>query len=448
MPFDIVIGREKKAVEKYGKEGTIFLGRQYVKMGEVTSLSNPIYMDIASSHVVFIVGKRGSGKSYSLSVIAEGISDLPLSIKQNLSIILLDTMGVFWTMKYPNQAETEALREWNIEPKALPVTIYTPAGFYQRYKEKGIPTDFPFAIMPEDLDPEDWCLTFNLDVNSPAGVLLSRIVHQARDEAGSSSIAELISLVVQDKATDETTKNIVINQFHKVEDWGIFAKEGTPLQDLARAGQVTILDLSPYATLPSGWLIKALVVGLLAKRLFTERMIARKTEEFESIDTSMHYFLKEGKEKLEQPLIWLALDEAHELLPKEGRTAATDALITLLREGRQPGISMILASQQPGKIHTDVITQSDVVVAHRLTAKADIDALGELMQSYMRRGLEEEINMLPRTMGAALVFDDINERIFPMHVRPKFSWHGGESPSVLKVAMGNGFGRKKRILAI
>ena len=76
----------------------------------------------------------------------------------------------------------------------------------------------------------------------------------------------------------------------------------------------------------------------------------------------MHYFAKEVEEKMEEPLVWLALDEAHELLPKEGKTAATDALITILREGRQPGISLILASQQPGKIHTDVMTQSDIVI--------------------------------------------------------------------------------------
>jgi len=35
MTFDVVIGRSKKDVEKYGKDGTIFLGKQYVKMGKL-----------------------------------------------------------------------------------------------------------------------------------------------------------------------------------------------------------------------------------------------------------------------------------------------------------------------------------------------------------------------------------------------------------------------------
>ena len=59
MVFDVIIGRSRHDVQKYGKEGTILVGKQYVKMGQTTSLSNPVYMDIAGAHVVFIVGKRG-----------------------------------------------------------------------------------------------------------------------------------------------------------------------------------------------------------------------------------------------------------------------------------------------------------------------------------------------------------------------------------------------------
>ncbi|HCX23704.1 MAG TPA: hypothetical protein DHN29_17410, partial [Cytophagales bacterium] len=102
MVFDVVIGRNEHEVQKYGKEGTIFLGKQYVKMGDVTTLSNPVYLDLATSHVVLVCGKRGGGKSYSMGVVAEGITQLPDDVRNNLSIILLDTMGVYWTMKYPN----------------------------------------------------------------------------------------------------------------------------------------------------------------------------------------------------------------------------------------------------------------------------------------------------------------------------------------------------------
>ncbi len=430
MAFDVIIGRSKDDVQKFGKEGTILIGKQYVQMGQTTSLSNQVYLDVAGAHVVFIVGKRGSGKSYSMGSIAEGLADLPLEVRQNLSIVLLDTMGIYWTMKYPNYQDAELLKSWGLEPKGLDVKIYTPNGFYNKYKEQGIPTDFPFSLRPIDVDPLDWLNAFSLNPNSAEGVLITKTVQEMKKE--SYSMDELIERTKQDKESDKVTINVVVNEFKKAQGWGIFSKEGTPLKDLVAGGQVTILDVSPYATMASGWEIKALVVGLISRTLFNQRMLARKTEEFKTVDSAMHYFSKEKEDKMKEPLVWLAIDEAHELLPKEGKTAASDALITIVREGRQPGISLILASQQPGKIHTDVMTQSDTVLAHRLTARMDVEALQQLTQSYMATGLAEQIDHLPRLKGAAVIFDDANERIFPVQMRPRTTWHGGSSPVAIK----------------
>ena len=253
-----------------------------------------------------------------------------------------------------------------------------------------------------------------------------------REEEKNFTIRKIIEKIEKDKKSEKETINAATGLFEAADSWGIFAKEGTALKDLVRGGQTTVLDLSPYATLPSGWLIKALVVGLISKRLFAERMMARKTEEFSTIDASMHYFTREEKDRLEEPLVWLILDEAHELLPRDMKTTATDALVTILREGRQPGISLVLISQQPGKIHTDVITQADIVLSHRITAKIDVDALSQLTQTYMRKGLDEELANLPPVIGSAIIFDDKNERIFPIQVRPRFTWHGGSSPMAIK----------------
>jgi len=131
--------------------------------------------------------------------------------------------------------------------------------------------------------------------------------------------------------------------------------------------------------------------------------------------------------------VWIVLDEAHSSLPKTGFTPATDALVQLLREGRQPGISMLLATQQPGKIHNDVLTQSDIIISHRLTAKLDITALNSMMQSYLTADLQKHMNDMPKESGSALLLDDNSERIYPMKVHPKLSWHGGETPSAVKI---------------
>ena len=94
MPYDIIIGRGEADKKLLGKKGLLHIGRGYVKMGQYNSLSNNIYLDIARSHVVLIAGKRGSGKSYTLGVLTEEISDLPKDISENIASLIFDTMGI------------------------------------------------------------------------------------------------------------------------------------------------------------------------------------------------------------------------------------------------------------------------------------------------------------------------------------------------------------------
>lgn len=429
--YEIIIGRNEEDRKKYGIEGTVLIGRHYVKMGQTTSLSNDILIDIARSHVVFVVGKRGTGKSYSMGVIAEGIANLPPEINKNLSVIMIDTMGIYWTMKYQNKKDKKLLDEWELEAKGLDVQIFTPSGYYKKYKEAGIPTDFPFSIKTNDLDAHDWCMTFGVSINDPLGVLIERIIGTLKETKKDYDIDDIIKENKKDMHSEEKEKNAVENRFSSAKKWGLFSKEGTKLKDLVLPGQITVLDVSCYTTMPGASNIRALVIGLVAERLFIERMVARKKEELEALEKAMHLFTREDEEEAKEPLVWLVVDEAHEFLPNKGTTTATQPLITLLREGRQPGISLVLASQQPGKIHTDVMTQADVVIAHRVTANIDVQALGALMQTYMRAGLDKELNILPRERGAAIIFDDVNEKMYPMRVRPRLTWHGGEAPSAI-----------------
>ncbi len=431
--YDIIIGRSEKDKEKFGTEGTILLGKHFVKMGRTSSLANKVYLDMIRSHVVFICGKRGGGKSYTMGVIAEGMADMPREIKQNISIIMLDTMGVYWTMKYPNQKDKALLNEWGLEGKGLDIKIYTPKGYYQEYKDKGIPTDYPFSVKPSEMNGDDWNMTFDVSPQEPVGVLIEQTIFALKENDDENNeanfdIDDIITELEKNLDSEKHVINAAKNLFNNSKNWGVFDKEGTPLKELAKGGQVSVLDVSCYATMPGSWKVKNLVIGLVAQKLFIQRMLARKDEEYKEVHKSVNYFGDDDTTKQDFPLVWLVIDEAHEFLPVKGKTLATDPLVTILREGRQPGISLIMATQQPGKIHTDVMTQSDTVISHRITAKMDTEALGLLMQSYMREGLDVQLDNLPRQKGTAIIFDDTNEKMYPMRVRPRFSWHGGESP--------------------
>jgi uncharacterized protein len=429
--YEIVVGRDEEDRKRFGLNGTFLLGKHYVTMGQTTSLANEVYMDGTRCHVVFVCGKRGSGKSYTMGSIAEGIMEMPSSINNNIAIIMLDTMGIYWTMKYENKQDADLLKQWNLKSIPLNLKIYTPAGFYDEFKEKGIPTDAPFSIKLSDMNPSDWCMTFNLSLIEPVGILINRVISQLNQQER-YSMQDVIDAVKNDQRAELQAKSAAENLFMAAQSWGLFSERGTQFSELAVGGQVTILDVSCYAAQHSSTSIRALVIGLVSQKLFDERMSVRRYEEYEAVKAAVSYLREKGITKQKFPLVWIMVDEAHEFLPKSGETSATKPLMTLLREGRQPGISLVLASQQPGQIHTDVMTQSDVVIAHRITARVDTDALGTLMQSYMREGLDKALNALPDVKGAALLFDDTNEKLYPIRVRPRTTWHGGSSPVAIR----------------
>ncbi|MBS3066684.1 ATP-binding protein [Candidatus Pacearchaeota archaeon] len=433
MPYDIIIGRDESDKKNFGKKGLIKLGKGYVRMGQYTSMSNNIFMDVARSHVILIAGKRGSGKSYTLGTIAEEISSLNEEERENIAPLIFDTMGIFWTMKYENEKEKSLLNEWGLKPKKLPVKVFAPYGYFDYYVENGIPVDSPFAIKVSDLETEDWALIFNLSFIDPVAVIIERIIFSLKEKSDGFDINDIVFSITNDKNSSEAQRNAAISLFQAADTWGVFAKKNmaeTRIEDLLNPGVTSVIDLSVYNAV-GVFNVRALVIGLLCRRIFNERMKARKVEEVDAVRHGVDYLAYRNKR--ETPLAWIFIDEAHEFLPREGKTSATDALVQLLREGRQPGISLVLATQQPGQIHRDVMTQSDIVIAHRLTSMADVMALNEIMQTYLVESIKKQIDDLPDLKGSAIILDDNSERIYPMRVRPRFTWHGGEAPTSVRI---------------
>ncbi len=395
---------------------------------EVSGIREVYDLRVPKNHSFIANGivSHNSGKSYSLSVMAEEMVRLPHDIKKNLSMLFFDTMGIFWTMKYPNERDEDLLRKWNLEPEGFDIDVYVPQGSFEDYQEKGLPIDHSFSIKTSELSSGDWCSVFGISIIEPLGILIDRVVSDLKEE-GDYGIIDIIRRIKVDKRSEKQEKDAAENRFLAAQKWGLFSIKGTKVSELIKPGKITILDISAYKEER----IKGLVVGLLSKKILVERIVSRKAEELETIEEGSKYFGEEVKQ--EEPLVWLFIDEGHIFLPKTGDNPAKIPLIHLLREGRQPGISMVIATQQPGEIARDVMTQSDIIFSHRVTAKADIEALNAIMQTYLLSDVQGYLNNLPRLKGSAIILDDNSERIYPMRVRPKISWHGGETPTSIKV---------------
>ncbi|VVB74185.1 DNA double-strand break repair helicase HerA [Candidatus Tiddalikarchaeum anstoanum] len=442
MGYDIVLGRLRKEYLKLGTDASALLGKMYVTMGKTTSLANNIYMDVNTSHAVLIAGKRGGGKSYTMGVMAEAILALPDFVRKNIGMLFFDTMGVYWTTKYPNYKQSDDLDKWKLSPVGFEneVIVYVPSGYYNYYKDRGVPVDKPFTINPTDLSAPEWCTLFNLELASDIGVCIERAINLAKKLNRNYSLDDIKQIIQADQTNDNRVKSASYNRFESAEGWGLFDINATPLQEFVKRGKMSVIDISVYASASGGFDIRSLVIGIVCRRLLENRMVVRKLEELQELNKQFTYFSsakssKEEGETEEQakeiPLVWLFVDEGHEFFPKDKVTLATQPLIQILREGRQPGVNLVIATQQPGKIHTDAITQSDIVISHRLTAELDLNALGEVMSAYTPGSVAKSMNDLPKLNGAALIMDDKTENVYPVQVRPRLTWHGGGSPTAL-----------------
>jgi DNA helicase HerA-like ATPase len=83
----------------------------------------------------------------------------------------------------------------------------------------------------------------------------------------------------------------------------------------------------------------------------------------------------------ERDPVLIVVDEAHNVCsakPEDPLQAlATERLVQIAAEGRKYGLWLLLATQQPGKIHPNVLSQCDNLVVLRMNSAADLALLGE-----------------------------------------------------------------------
>ncbi len=417
-----IVGRSLNDQEKYGFEGAGYIGKVLMSRGENPVLGRKIFMDLTKPHLVLVCGKRGGGKSYTMAVILEEFARLPLSVKNRLSVITIDTVGIFWSLKFANKKNPKELAEWDLKPQESDVRVLVPKGKLKFYQEKGLPVSGAFSIKASELDSVEWMALFKLTWKDPEGVLITRVVERVKEKLGSYyGIDELIAAIKSDTESTKIVQQALVNRLNVAKTWGIIEKEGTRIKEIAKAGAITIIDVSAYRQAIGMEGTRDIIVALIGKKLFEERMLFRKEEEMK--------LMKTGKRESGMPIVWMLIDEAHMFMPRDEKNLALQVLLEWVRVGRQPGLSLLLATQRPGKLHPDAISQCDLFISHRMTSQPDIDAVAAISPSYMHQDIGHLYSEMPRSKGYALIIDDNSEKIWMVKIRPRFSWDAGVTAS-------------------
>ncbi|MCS7135156.1 MAG: ATP-binding protein [Candidatus Aenigmarchaeota archaeon] len=425
MPNEIIVGRLKEDLAKFGTEATAFLGKHIVGRGEEAYLANKILMDLLRPHLLLICGKRGTGKSYFGGVIAEEIALLPEKHRNNLTVVMIDTMGIYWSMKLPNEEQVVLLDEWGLKPIGLKdrVKVYVPYQQKKDYEAAGIPVDYGISVPPHVFSADEWSIAFNLPPTNPLSIGLQKAINKVKRNKENFEINDIISAIKDDVSLDTHTKSSLESMLTVADSWGVFGEEGVKTDEVMKAGMINVFDVSRLRS-TEAWSVRNLLVALISKDIYYKRVLARKQEELARV----------GEIKLKErfPMVWLIIDEAHNFVPSNFETVSTAPLLTIVKQGREPGISLVPMTQMPNKIHPEVVSQADMVISHRLTSKSDLEALHATMQTYMMEDVWKYIQTLPKWRGASIILDDNSERIFQMQTRPRLTWHAGESAIAVK----------------
>ncbi|GAB3701630.1 ATP-binding protein [Halorubrum pallidum] len=356
--------RETTAGDVETSTPTVRLGSFLARDG---STGAAVGVDADGPHAAVIFGKRGTGKSYTLGVIAEGLASV-----DGVAPVVVDPMGVFGGLR----AAGGRVAAPTVRPAAIPASA--------------------------------WPDLVGLDPTGGAGSLLWRAVADAgstasgsqtsepspasRTGAASPSLGDVRERIEASNAP-EAARRAADNHLRLARSWGVFDADAPAIESFAADGTPTVLDLSGVPERAAAAVVRAVARGLYDAR----------------VDGAL------------DRLPWLLVDEAHAFFGG----VAEPALRTLLTRGRAPGVSLVCATQRPGALPSVAVSQSDLLVAHRLTAEGDVARLAEAEATYLAGSLASR---LPTGTGEALVVDDATETAHTVRVRERRTPHGGGSP--------------------
>lgn len=431
LSVGVVLGRSDSFHRKFRAIGLGMIGGVTETSDDVlTSLMGmPVNLDLMSPHVMLVAGKRGSGKSYTLGIIAEELARAMERREIEVATVMVDTVDVFRQMVDPNDDQSDILKKWGFEARGFPVNVYIPRRTYV-----GLPDEvkkkarlFPLSIGPKELTVSDW--GYVLEKGGTLSTAMENLISETLDSVrkgyaiGSGervplkrdfSIKDMIQCIDSSPSIDElykpSTRTAMIQRLKRADRMGVFHPGGTSAQDLAIAGQITVIDMAPLGS--DAEAVLAILTNMLCRQVLTYRMA----------------WTDEGTSAREElPPTWLIIDEAHTLVPRSGPTPAKDAIIGYAKLGRRFGCSLVLCTQQPSAVSDDAISQADLIISHSLSHDNDIRALQQRAPAVLPDQFRDKvfISSLPR--GAAIVFDQAteNKRGFIMQVRPRLSQHGG-----------------------
>lgn len=388
---------------------------QYGVLGKMISNGRVIGLDLNECNTVSLFGVQGAGKSYTIGSITEmvlrqfsKVNKLPSPMA---SVIFhysdsMDYAPEFTSMVYPNDEVGQLAKlkaEFGAEPGNIKdVILLAPESQVETRK-----AEYPdievhsIGFDSSELAVKDWMFLLGAMGNDSTYIKeLKQIMKACRYDM---SLANIRNGVANSDHMSSSQRSLAEQKLDFAEE---YITDGNKLQRYLKPGRLIIVDLRDEFIEKD----EALGLFVVMLNIFSSVM---------NVDGSA--FNK-----------FIVFDEAHKYMNNK---ELVGSITTAIREMRHKGVSIMIASQDPMSLPTEIIELSSIVVMHRFSSPAWVKHVQKAITPLQTLTATE---MASLGSGEAYLWANkasdktITQRPIKISIRPRVTKHGGDTIQAVK----------------
>lgn len=400
--YDVLIGKNEDAA-------------QFGILGKAVSNKRTIGIALDGCDTISLFGVQGAGKSYTIGSIVEmvvkqfsHVNKLPFPMA---GVIFHysdspDYAPEFTSMVYPNDAAGQLAKlkaEYGADAHSVKdVLLLAPEAQVETRKAEYPDIEVAqIGFDSRELSVKDWMFLLGATGNDAAYVKeLKKIMKACRNDM---SFANIKAGVDNSSFLSNSQKNLAYQKLSFAEE---YITDGVKLQEYLHPGRLIIVDLRDE------FIDKDEALGLFVVMM---NIFSGKSE---------HNGVGFNK--------FIVFDEAHKYMDNRDLVGS---ITTAIREMRHKGVSIMIASQDPMSLPTEIIELSSIVIMHRFSSPGWV--------KHVQKAITALQNLTPGEManlgsGEAYLWavkstdKSITLRPTKISIRPRVTKHGGDTISAVK----------------
>jgi len=392
--YDVYIGDDKPS-QQYG-----LLGRTIQK--------KKIALDLNGTNTISLFGVQGAGKSYTLGTIAEmvlkPIHNINAMIKPLAGVIFhysesQDYKPEFTTMRYPNDQpkELEILNAiYDAKPDAIQniVLLVPHAKLDARKAEYPNLEVLPLAFSSRELNIGDW--RFLMGAPGNQSLYMKQVNNLMRTLRGNITLESLENAIEETGLLNPGQKELAFSRLSLARE---YLNDEAQLGSLIEPGRLVIVDLrDEFIEQDDALGLFVIMLNIFANAKAKDGKVFNK---------------------------FIVFDEAHKYMNNRDLTSN---IVTAIREMRHKGVSLLIASQDPPSLPTEIIELSSILLMHKFNSPQWL--------RHIQKSVTQAISLTPGDLsalspGEAFLWasksniKSITQQPVKIQTRPRVTKHGG-----------------------